>query len=79
MGAAFLPHNYVRHMYQRLQDVRQGSWMVDEYTSEFYHLLARNEISDSEDQTVTHYIRGLHQNIQDFVDLFDLVYVSKAY
>jgi predicted thioredoxin/glutaredoxin len=35
----FLPHNYLRTMYQRLQNWSQGSKFVDEYMEEFHKLL----------------------------------------
>lgn len=44
----FLPHNYERTMYTRLQNLRQGSRTVDEYAEEFALLLTRNEINDSQ-------------------------------
>jgi hypothetical protein len=39
MRPTFLPHNYLRTMYQRLQNWNQGSKSVDEYTEEFHKLL----------------------------------------
>lgn len=42
----FLPHNYERTMYTRLQNLRQGNHNVDEYAEEFSLLLTRNELND---------------------------------
>ncbi|OAO89346.1 hypothetical protein AXX17_ATUG01780 [Arabidopsis thaliana] len=42
----FLPHNYDRTMYNRLQNLRQGSRSGDEYAEKFYLLCTRNEIYD---------------------------------
>lgn len=48
MRQTFLPHNYERTMYTKLQNLRQGSRNVDDYTEEFALLLTRNEIHDNE-------------------------------
>ena len=79
MRGAFLPYNYQRLMYQRLQNLKQGLRSVDEYTTEFYQLIARNEIQETEDQLVSRYIGGLKFQIQDVVNMFDPVSVSAAH
>ena len=56
LRAEFLPHNFQRLMYQRLQNLRQGMRSVDEYTTEFYQLLVRNEIQETLDQLVSRYM-----------------------
>ena len=52
---------------------------MDEYTTEFYQLIARNEIQETEDQLVSRYIGGLKFQIQDVVNMFDPVSVSAAH
>jgi hypothetical protein len=79
MRPTFLPHNYLRTMYQRLQNWSQGSKFVDEYTEEFHKLLELVDLSESDDQLVSRYIRGIRPQIQDTVNLFDLVDISAAY
>jgi hypothetical protein len=79
MRPAFLPHNYLRTMYQRLQNWNQGSKSVDEYTEEFHKLLARVDLSESDEQLVSRYIGGLRTQIQDTVNLFDPVNISSAH
>ncbi|PKI37802.1 hypothetical protein CRG98_041813 [Punica granatum] len=66
-------------MYQHLQNLRQGSRLVDDYTNEFYQLVARNELQETEDQLVARYIGGLRVLLQDTVNLFDPVNVSSAH
>ncbi|XP_076895084.1 uncharacterized protein LOC143547574 [Bidens hawaiensis] len=74
----FLPHNFQRLMYQRLQNLKQGSGSVKEYTTEFYHLVARNDIQETDEQLVARYIRGLRVQIMDFVNLFNPLTVAEA-
>ena len=79
LRSAFLPYNFQRIMYQRLQNLKQGNRSVDDYTAEFYQLVARNEIQETDDQLVARYIGGLRVQIQDTVNLFDPVSVSAAH
>lgn len=75
----FLPHNFQRLMYQRLQNLKQGAKSVDDYTTEFYQLIARNDIQETEEQLVARYIGGLRVQIMDSVNMFDPVSISEAH
>ncbi|KAI3505941.1 hypothetical protein L1887_28268 [Cichorium endivia] len=75
----FLPHNFQRMMYQRLQNLKQGPKSVDDYTTEFYQLIARNDIQETEEQLVARYIGGLRIQIMDSVNLFDPISISEAH
>ncbi|XP_022040589.1 uncharacterized protein LOC110943141 [Helianthus annuus] len=79
MRANFIPHNYQRLMYQRLQNLKQGSKTVEDYTTEFYQLVARNDIQETEDQLVSRYIGGLRLSIMESVNLFDPLTISDAH
>ena len=57
MCAAFLPYNYMHTLYQQLHNLRQGTQSIDEYTREFYQLVARVDLADSKDQ-LFHVILG---------------------
>ena len=59
MRATFLPYNYQRILYQRLQNLKQGARAVDDYTIKFYQLVARNEVQEMEEQLVARYIGGM--------------------
>ncbi|GJV41637.1 putative nucleotidyltransferase, ribonuclease H [Tanacetum coccineum] len=66
----FIPHNYQRLMYQRLQNLKQGTKSVEDYTTKFYQLIARNDIQETDDQLVSRYIGGLRVQIMDSVNIF---------
>ncbi|XP_026433502.1 uncharacterized protein LOC113330924 [Papaver somniferum] len=79
MRLAFLPHNYTRLIYQQLQNLKQGSKLINDYTKEFYQLVARNDINETEEQLLARYIGGLRMQYQDSLNLFDIYSVSEAY
>ena len=74
LRATFLPYNYRRLMYQRLQNLRQGARSVKDNTMKFYQLLERNEVYEIVDQ-MARYISGLRVQIQETVNLFDPISV----
>ncbi|GJS97413.1 putative reverse transcriptase domain-containing protein [Tanacetum coccineum] len=59
----FIPHNYQRLMYQLLQNLNQGTKLVEDYTTKFYQLIARNDIQETEYQLVSRYIGGLRTKV----------------
>jgi len=79
MRAAFLPHNYMRTLYQQLHNLKQGTQSIDKYTREFYQLVARVDLTDSKDQLVSCYIGGMRQQFQDTLNLFDPISVFEAH
>lgn len=76
---SFLPYNFDRTMFTRLQNLRQGSRSVDDYAEEFSLLLTRNEIFDSEVQLVSRFIGGLRTQIQNAMSQFDPLTVAEAH
>ncbi|XP_022873011.1 uncharacterized protein LOC111391963 [Olea europaea var. sylvestris] len=79
MKKQFLSYNYVRTMYQQLQNLRQGEKTVSDYTTNFYMLVTRNEMMETEEQLVSRYVGGLCPQIQDTLNIFDPVTVSEAH
>ncbi|KAE8730445.1 ABC transporter G family member 6 [Hibiscus syriacus] len=56
MKGHFLPFGYTQTLFQRLHALRQGARSVDDYTEEFYQLIARNDLSETEEQMVARYL-----------------------
>ncbi|KAF7135555.1 hypothetical protein RHSIM_Rhsim08G0252200 [Rhododendron simsii] len=79
MRVAFLPHNYSRIMYQRLQSLRQNTRSVDDYTTEFYQLVTRNDLAETDEQLVSRYVGGLRPSFQLTLNMLDLYSVSDAH
>ena len=77
--ATFLPHNYDRLIYNKLQNLKQGSRSVDDYAEEFALLLTRTEIYDSEDQLVSRFIGGLRTPLQNSLAQFDPTTIAEAH
>ncbi|KAG5235487.1 CCCH-type zinc finger family protein [Salix suchowensis] len=75
----FLPFRYTQILFQRLHSLRQNARTVDEYTEEFYQLIARNNLSETEEQLVARYMGGLRQPLQDALSLHTLWTVSEEF
>lgn len=79
MHAEFLPFNYSRTLYQKLQNLRQGDQTVDAYSKEFYQLLAWTNMLETNDQLMSRFIGGLCLHFQDVLNLFSPVSKSEAH
>ncbi|KAF8083116.1 hypothetical protein N665_0791s0013 [Sinapis alba] len=75
----FLPYNYDQIMFQRLHHIRQGTRSVSDYSTEFFLLLTRVDIQDSERQLVARFTAGLRQQIQHTLNLFHPLTLSEAH
>ncbi|XP_026459445.1 uncharacterized protein LOC113360113 [Papaver somniferum] len=60
----FLPQDFRQQLFIKLQNCQQGDRSVEEYVAEFYNLVARNQIQDTEEQLVARFIEGLNRLIQ---------------
>ena len=78
MRKTFLPYNYDQLMFQRLQHLRQGSRTVEEYATEFFLLLNRIDLHESDRQLVTRFVGGIRQQIQHTLNLFNPLTLSEA-
>ena len=79
MKGHFLPFRYTQTLFQRLHTQRQGARSIDDYTEEFHQLVARNDLSETEEQLVALYLGGLRQSLQDVLSLHSIWTVSEAY
>ncbi|XP_026458570.1 uncharacterized protein LOC113359097 [Papaver somniferum] len=64
LRAKFLPKYYKQQLFLKLQNCRQGAKLVEEYVAEFYGLVARNQLKETEEQLVAFFIDGLNNLIQ---------------
>ncbi|KAG2675553.1 hypothetical protein I3760_12G009300 [Carya illinoinensis] len=79
MKGHFLPFSYTQILFQRLHTLRQGARSVDDYTKEFYQLVAQNDLSKMKEQMVARYLERLHQPLQDVLSLHSLWNISETY
>lgn len=79
MQQNFLPYNYDELMFQKFQNLRQGSRTVDEYATEFFKMINRFKIRDTEQQLIMCFIWGLRQQIQYTLNLFQTQSISEAH
>ncbi|XP_026458636.1 uncharacterized protein LOC113359176 [Papaver somniferum] len=75
----FFPYNYDQLMFQRLHTIRQGTRSVADYSTEFFLLLHRVDVQDSERQLVARFTAGLRQQIQHTINLFNPLTLSEAH
>lgn len=66
-------------MYTKFKNLRQGIKSVDEYASEFFPLLARNNLTETEEQLVSRFICGLRLQIQNKLLQFNPLSVSEPH
>lgn len=78
MTKEFLPLNFRQTLYQQLQGLIQGTRSIDEYTLEFYRLVARNQLRETEEQLVARYLHGLRPQIQDALHVHTIQNVAEA-
>lgn len=66
-----LLRNYDQAIYNRLQNLKQGIRMLEEYLEEFSNLLTRHELYDNEIQLVSRFIGGSRPQLQNAMAQFD--------
>ncbi|KAG7570392.1 Retrotransposon gag domain [Arabidopsis thaliana x Arabidopsis arenosa] len=79
MRKTFLPFNYDQVMFQRLHMLRQGEDSVEKYSTQFFLLLTRVDLQDSDQQIVARFVGGLRKNIRDQLNLLNPLTVAEAH
>jgi cysteinyl-tRNA synthetase len=80
MRIHFVPKHYRRDLFDKLQNLRQRSFSVEEYYKEMEKAMIRANVCEDEEQTIARFMAGLHRNIQRIVEfqpyqsLIDLVH-----
>ncbi|XP_035816895.1 uncharacterized protein, partial [Zea mays] len=80
MRIRFVPKHYRRDLFDKLQNLRQGSFFVEDYYKEMEKAMIRANVYQDEEQTIARFMAGLHRNIQRIVEfqpyqsLIDLVH-----
>ena len=64
MRARFVPTNYLRSVFDKLQQLKQGTMTVDAYYMEMEMLLQRARVRESVEMTMQRFLHGLKYNIK---------------
>ena len=64
MRIRFVPKYYRRDLFDKLQNLKQGSFSGEEYCKEMEKTMIRANVYEDEEQTIACFMAGLHRNIQ---------------
>ena len=67
MRDRFVPTNYLRSVYDKLTQLKQGTMSVDEYYMEMEMLMQRARIRESLEMTMQRFLHGLKLQIKSIV------------
>ena len=74
----FLPYSYTQQLYQSFHNLKKtGS--VEEYGDQFYQLIARIDLTETEEQLEARFLSGLKLGIQDQLMFHTCWTLSQAY
>jgi hypothetical protein len=68
MRARFIPRHYRRDLFDRLHNLKQGSWYDEEYYKEMENAMIRANIFEDEEQSIARFMSGLYRDIQRIVE-----------
>ena len=73
MCKRFIPSHYYRELYNKLQNLVQGSKSVEEYHQAMEITIIRASIEEDPEATMASFLYGLNRNIADLVELHHYV------
>jgi predicted nucleotidyltransferase len=56
-----------RYLFDKLQNLKQGSLSIDEYYKEMEKAMIRANVYTDQEQSIARFVSGLHRNIQRIV------------
>jgi hypothetical protein len=68
MRIRFASKHYPRDLFHKLQNLRQGSFSVDEYYKEMEKAMIRSNVYEYKEKTIACFMVGLHRSIQRIVE-----------
>jgi RNA-splicing ligase RtcB len=80
MRKCFVPSHYYRGLYQKLQNLRQGSKSVDDYYKEMEVAMIKANVEEDREATMARFLHKLNREIaevvemQHYVELTDMVH-----
>ena len=69
MRKRFIPSHYYRGLYQKLQNLIQGSKSVDEYYKEMEVAMIRANVEEDREATMARFLHSLNREIADIVEM----------
>ncbi|KAG2411370.1 hypothetical protein I3760_Q007100 [Carya illinoinensis] len=82
MRRRFVPSHYYRDLYQKLQNLTQGSRSVEDYHKEMEMAMIRANVEEDREATMARFLSGLNREIanvvelQHYVEIEDMVHMA---
>jgi hypothetical protein len=82
MRRRFVPNHFYRDLYQKLQNLTQGSRSVEDYNKEMEMAMIRVNVEEDREATMARFFSGLNRDIanvlklQHYVEIEDMVYMA---
>ena len=83
MHHRFVPRNYRRSLYDKLQNLKQGTSSVDEYYKEMELIMQRAKVREESEQTMQRFLSGLNFHVKrivrhyQYADIEDLLHQAR--